>query len=204
MGPTTDCSSSTVTDSNVRSMPTTWIREHGVQYGADPSFVADLGIAAAVAGAVGATGSGISEVVTSFRPGVHRRRTVGTKNEIRWIDDSKATNPHAARAAAASYDRVILLAGGRNKDLDLSSIAPDSVRHVVAFGESALDVATGFDGPISVVGGLDEAVAAASQIATSGDTVLLAPGCASFDEFDSYAARGERFAVLVAEVEASK
>jgi UDP-N-acetylmuramoylalanine--D-glutamate ligase len=98
----------------------------------------------------------------------------------------------------------VLLAGGRNKDLDLSNIAPDSVRHVVAFGESASDVASGYDGPISVVDGLDAAVAAASQIATSGDTVLLAPGCASFDEFESYAARGDRFAELVAEVEASK
>jgi len=170
----------------------------------DPSFVADLGISAAVALAVGATDAGVAAVLRSFRSGAHRRRTVGTAHGIRWIDDSKATNPHAARAAAASYERVVLLAGGRNKDLDLSNIAPDSVRHVVAFGESASDVASGYDGPISVVDGLDAAVAAASQIATSGDTVLLAPGCASFDEFESYAARGDRFAELVAEVEASK
>ncbi len=170
----------------------------------DPSFVADLGISAAVAGAVGATDTGIEAVLSSFRPGAHRRRTVGRADGIQWIDDSKATNPHAARAAAASYERVVLLAGGRNKDLDLSDIAPDSVRHVVAFGESAPDVASGFDGPITIVGGLDEAVAVARRIATSGDTVLLAPGCASFDEFESYAARGDRFAELVAEVEVSK
>ena len=170
----------------------------------DPSFVADLGISAAVAAAVGATDTGIEAVLSSFRPGAHRRRTVGRADGIQWIDDSKATNPHAARAAAASYERVVLLAGGRNKDLDLSNIAPASVRHVVAFGESASDVASGFDGPITVVGGLDEAVAAAHRIAMSGDTVLLAPGCASFDEFESYSVRGERFAELVAEAEASK
>ena len=170
----------------------------------DPSFVADLGISAGIAGAVGATDAGISAVLKSFRPGEHRRRTVGERGGIHWIDDSKATNPHAARAAAASYESVVLLAGGRNKGLDLSDIAPASVRYVVAFGESAPEVATGFDGPISMVGGLDEAVAAASRVAVSGDTVLLAPGCASFDEFASYAARGDRFAELVAEVEASK
>ena len=171
---------------------------------ADPSFVADLGISAAIAGAVGATDAGIASVLASFRPGAHRRRVVGGKDGIRWIDDSKATNPHAARAAAAAYERVVLLAGGRNKDLDLSDIAPPSVHHVIAFGEAAPEVATGFDGPISVVGDLAGAVEAAGRIAESGDTVLLAPGCASFDEFESYAARGDRFAELVAEVEASK
>ena len=170
----------------------------------DPSFVSDLGIAATIAGSVGGTEAGISAVLGAFEPGAHRRRTVGTKGGIRWIDDSKATNPHAARAAAASYERVVLLAGGRNKDLDLADIAPGSVRHVVAFGEAAPEVATGFEGPITVVGGLEEAVAAAHRVARSGDTVLLAPGCASFDEFTSYAARGDRFAELVAGLEESK
>jgi len=170
----------------------------------DPSFVADLAIAAIVALSVGGTEAGIASVVGAFESGAHRRRTVGTKGGIRWIDDSKATNPHAARAAAASYESVVLLAGGRNKQLDLADIAPDSVHHVVAFGEAAPEVATAFDGPITVVGGLAEAVAAAHRVARRGDTVLLAPWCASFDEFDSYAARGDRFAELVGELEGSK
>jgi UDP-N-acetylmuramoylalanine--D-glutamate ligase len=170
----------------------------------DPSFVADLGIAAAIAASVGASLAGISVVLAGFTPGAHRRRTVGTKGGIVWIDDSKATNPHAARAAAAAYENVVLLAGGRNKNLDLSGLATDTVRHVVAFGEAGPDVADGVDVPVTVVATLAEAVSAANRIARSGDTVLLAPGCASFDEFESYAARGRRFAELVADVEASK
>lgn len=170
----------------------------------DPSFVADLGIAAAVAASVGAGVRGIAAVLADFTPGAHRRRTVGTQGGIRWVDDSKATNPHAARAAAAAFDSVVLLAGGRNKDLDLSDLTTDTVRHVVAFGEAGPDVAAGVYVPVTVVASLAEAVDAARRIARSGDTVLLAPGCASFDEFESYAARGERFAELVAEAEASK
>jgi UDP-N-acetylmuramoylalanine--D-glutamate ligase len=163
-----------------------------------------LGIAAAIAGSVGATHEGIAAVLAGFTPGAHRRRTVGTKDGIRWIDDSKATNPHAARAAAAAYENVVLLAGGRNKNLDLSNLAADSVQHVVAFGEAAPAVAAGVDVPVTVVATLADAVGAASRVARSGDTVLLAPGCASFDEFESYAARGDRFAELVADIEAPK
>ena len=147
----------------------------------DPSFVADLGIAAAIAASVGASVGGISAVLADFTPGAHRRTTVGTKDGIRWIDDSKA-----------------------NKDLDLSDITTDTVRHVVAFGEAGPDVAVGVDVPVTVVVSLADAVGAAHRIARSGDTVLLAPGCASFDEFESYAARGDHFAELVAEAEASK
>jgi UDP-N-acetylmuramoylalanine--D-glutamate ligase len=170
----------------------------------DPSYVADLGIAAAMARSVGARTDGIARVLASFAPGAHRRRMVGTKDGIAWIDDSKATNPHAARAAAAAYDNVVLLAGGRNKDLDLSTITTESVRHVIAFGEAATEVASGADVPVTVVATLEDAVGAARRVAQQGDTVLLAPGCASFDEFESYAARGDRFAELVADMEASK
>ncbi len=171
---------------------------------ADPSWVTDLGIAAVMAASVGATDAGIAAVLAGFTPGPHRRRTVGTSGGITWIDDSKATNPHAARAAAEAYDRVVLLAGGRNKDLDLSTIAPQSVRHVVAFGEAAPFIAAGIDTPVTVVDDLAAAVEVAGRISVSGDTVLLAPGCASFDEFESYAVRGERFAQLVAALEAAK
>lgn len=170
----------------------------------DPSWVTDLGIAAVMASCVGATDAGIATVLAGFTPGPHRRRTVGTGDGITWIDDSKATNPHAARAAAEAYPSVVLLAGGRNKDLDLSTIAPESVRHVVAFGEAAPSIAAGVGTPVTVAENLAEAVETAGRIAVSGDTVLLAPGCASFDEFDSYASRGDRFAELVAAVESAK
>ena len=170
----------------------------------DPSWAVDLGIAAVMASSVGATDAGITSALSGFTPGPHRRRTVGTGNGITWVDDSKATNPHAARAAAEAYSSVVLLAGGRNKDLDLSTIAPGSVRHVVAFGEAARSVAEGVGTPVTVVPDLAAAVEAARRIAVAGDTVLLAPGCASFDEFDSYAVRGDRFAELVAAAEATK
>lgn len=170
----------------------------------DPSWLTDLGIAAVIADSVGATDAGIATVLAGFSPGPHRRRTVGTGRGVTWIDDSKATNPHAARAAAEAYDSVVLLAGGRNKDLDLSTIAPETVRHVIAFGEAARSIDTGVSTPVTVVDDLASAVEAADRIAVAGDTVLLAPGCASFDEFDSYAVRGERFAELVASVEAVK
>ena len=170
----------------------------------DPSWLTDLGIAAVIAASVGATDAGIATVLAGFTPGAHRRRTVGTDRGITWIDDSKATNPHAARAAAEAYESVILLAGGRNKDLDLSTIAPESVRHVVAFGEAAPAIAAGVGAPVTVVDDLASAVGTAGRLAVTGDTVLLAPGCASFDEFDSYAVRGERFAELVAALEAAK
>lgn len=170
----------------------------------DPSWLTDLGMAAVIASLVGATDDGIAAVLAGFTPGPHRRRTVGSDRGITWIDDSKATNPHAARAAAEAYESVVLLAGGRNKDLDLSTIAPRTVRHVVAFGEAGPSIGAGVGTPVTVVDDLASAVEEAARIAVTGDTVLLAPGCASFDEFDSYAARGERFAELVAAVEAAK
>jgi len=170
----------------------------------DPSWVVDLAMAAVIAHAMGGTEEGIARVVASFSTGPHRRRIVGSANGITWIDDSKATNPHAARAAAGSYESVILLAGGRNKGLDLSTLAPDTVRHVIAFGEAGPSVAAAVTQPVTIVADMASAVQAADRIARNGDTVLLAPGCASFDEFASYAARGDRFAELVDRVEASK
>lgn len=170
----------------------------------DPSWLTDLGIAAVMASSVGATDDAIATVLAGFTPGSHRRRTVGIDGGITWIDDSKATNPHAARAAAEAYESVVLLAGGRNKDLDLSTIAPGSVRHVVAFGEAASSIAAVVTKPVTVVDDLASAVEAADRLAVAGDTVLLAPGCASFDEFESYAVRGERFAELVAAIEEAK
>jgi len=170
----------------------------------DPTWMVDLVMSAVIAGAVGATEEGIGSVLSSFHSGEHRRRVVARIDGVAWIDDSKATNPHAARAAASAYPSVILLAGGRNKNLDLSTVAPDTVRHVVAFGEAGPEVAGAVDRPVTVVPDLAGAVEAAARIARPGDTVLLAPGCASFDEFESYAARGDRFANLVEQTGAAK
>ena len=107
----------------------------------DPSFVVDLAAAAVLAEASGATVEGIGRSLSTFAPGAHSRAVVGTWGGITWIDDSKATNPHAARAAAASYEAVILIAGGRNKGLDLSGIVGPTVRHLVAYGEAGPEIA---------------------------------------------------------------
>jgi UDP-N-acetylmuramoylalanine--D-glutamate ligase len=124
---------------------------------------------------------------------------VGVWDGISWVDDSKATNPHAAAAAAAAYPSVVLIAGGRNKDLDLSPLAAvASVRHIIGIGEAAAELAAAVEAArYTGAADLEEAVAVADAIAVSGDTVLLAPGCASFDMFESYAHRGDEFARIV-------
>lgn len=166
----------------------------------DSSYRFDLVVAATLAEAAGADADGIESVASSFRPGRHRRELVGVIGEVAFVDDSKATNPHAAAAAVAEYDQVILLAGGRNKGLDLTPLVVlPGVRHLIAFGESANDIAAVATRPVEVAVDLADAFRLAVDLARPGDTVLLSPGCASFDEFDSYAARGDAFHDLVAE-----
>jgi len=91
----------------------------------------------------------------------------------------------------------VLIAGGRNKGLDLAELAQDRshIRAVVAIGEAGPDVAAAFDGlrPVRTAASMDEAVAAAAGLARDGDAVLLSPGCASFDWYGSYAERGDDF-----------
>ncbi len=162
----------------------------------DPSYAIDLVFAAVLALASGADERGIGQALAGFAPGPHRREVVGSWDGVTWIDDSKATNPHAARAAAAAYPSVVLIAGGRNKGLDLKGMVPATVRHLIAYGEAGTELAGTTDVSSTVVDAFDDAVAAAAGVAGSGDVVLLAPGCASFDQFTSYAERGDRFAEL--------
>ena len=162
----------------------------------DPSYAVDLGVSAVLAARVGATEAGITKAIAAFTPGPHRREVVGEWDGVTWVDDSKATNPHAARAAASSYESVVLIAGGRNKGLDLGDLVAPSVRRVVAYGEAGSDIASATHVVSVVVSSFDDAVAEAALAAKPGDVVLLAPGCASFDQFGSYGERGERFAAL--------
>ncbi len=164
----------------------------------DPVWQLDVAVAATLADAMGAAPGGIADVLGTFRPGVHRRTVVAVDHGVSWIDDSKATNPHAAVAAAGAYESVILIAGGRNKGLDLAPLVDvPSVRHVVAIGEAAPELAAAGGDRVTTVTDLAAAVDLAGALAKPGDTVLLAPGCASFDMFSSYAARGEAFTALV-------
>jgi UDP-N-acetylmuramoylalanine--D-glutamate ligase len=160
--------------------------------------------AAATATAAGASADAVASVLRSFRGLPHRITPVGEHGGVRWLDDSKATDPHAAVAAVRGFDSVVLVAGGRNKGLDLSVLAEESsrLRAVVAIGEAAPEVAGAFAGtdvPVTIAGSRDEAVAAARAAAHPGDVVLLSPGCASFDWYGSYGERGDDFARAVAE-----
>lgn len=162
----------------------------------DEAFTFDLTVAATLALHLGASIEGVAEVITGFTTGAHRRQVVGTWAGVTWVNDSKATNPHAAAAAVGAYESVVLIAGGRNKGLDLAPVfESDRLRHVVAIGETASDVSAlvGQD-RCSIAASMEEAVAIAAEIAESGDTVLLAPACASFDMFTDYVERGEVFA----------
>ncbi len=141
----------------------------------------------------------VAEALAGFTGPPHRIEPIGEFGGIRWFDDSKATTPHAASVAVRAFDRVVLIAGGRNKGLDLTPLAGDLDRvvGVVAIGEAAEEVAAVFAGrrPIRVATTMAEAVMAAAELARPGDVVLLSPGCASFDWYPDggYPARGADF-----------
>ncbi|HAS13258.1 MAG TPA: UDP-N-acetylmuramoyl-L-alanine--D-glutamate ligase [Acidimicrobiaceae bacterium] len=157
--------------------------------------------AAATAEAAGCPTDAIRQVLVGFGPLPHRVAPVATVDGTTYYDDSKATVPHATLAAVRGFDSVVLIAGGRNKGLDLGTLAEgvDHVRAVVAIGEAAPEIAAAFDElrPVEVAGSMPEAVAAAARLAQPGDAVLLSPACASFDWYASYAARGDDFAAAV-------
>ncbi|MPZ86807.1 MAG: UDP-N-acetylmuramoyl-L-alanine--D-glutamate ligase [Nitriliruptorales bacterium] len=163
-------------------------------------------VCAAVTAAVaaGADPDALGVPLRAFRPGTHRLQRVATINDVAYVDDSKATNPHAAAAALASYPSVVWIAGGLNKGLSfdgLASLLPGRVRATVTIGSSGpalAAVARGAGIPVVEAGILDEAVRASAELARPGDTVLLAPACASMDQFTDYAARGRAFAQAVA------
>jgi UDP-N-acetylmuramoylalanine--D-glutamate ligase len=162
--------------------------------------------AAAAASEVGATADGIARALRAYPRLHHRVARVGNAGGVQYYDDSKATNPHATLSAVRGFEsrdgRVVLIAGGRNKGLDLSelrALAP-SMRGVVAIGEAADEVEGAFTGvvPVARAESMREAVVAAARRAQPGDVVLLSPACASFDWYPSYAARGDDFAREVA------
>ncbi|HUG74177.1 MAG TPA: UDP-N-acetylmuramoyl-L-alanine--D-glutamate ligase [Acidimicrobiia bacterium] len=165
----------------------------------DDVFLVDLAAAAALALHLGATADGIAGAARAYRPGRHRRQLIGEWAGVRWVDDSKATNPHAALASIRSFDSVVLIAGGRAKGLDLTPLAAEpGVRQLIGIGEAGTAlVAASRGGRIAV--DMAEAVRIAAEVAEPGDTVLLAPGAASFDMFASYAERGDAFARLAVE-----
>jgi UDP-N-acetylmuramoylalanine--D-glutamate ligase len=158
----------------------------------------DAAAAAAVALTFGVEPAAVTAGLSSFRPGPHRGEVVASVERVRFIDNSKATNVHAAAAAIDVAGSVVLIAGGRAKGADLSPLRDHAggVRAVIAIGEAARDVVEVFDGlaPASIADSIEDAVRDAFAAARPGDAVLLAPACASWDQFRSYSERGDRFA----------
>jgi len=148
-----------------------------------------------------ATVDGVAAALATFAGPHHRIERVGDAGGVTYYDDSKATTPHAALTAIRSFEHVVLVAGGHNKGLDLTAMAgaPERMRAVVAIGEAAPEVAAAFAGicPVATATTMDDAVATARRAAVAGDTVLLSPGCASFDWYAGYAERGDDFARAV-------
>ncbi|MEY3617534.1 MAG: hypothetical protein RL726_232, partial [Actinomycetota bacterium] len=143
----------------------------------------------------------VSAALQSYEAPHHRIEFVAEVGGVRWFDDSKATTPHAALTAIAGFENVVLVAGGRNKGLDLGDLANgmSRIKAVVAIGESAEEIERIFSAHRTVLRASDmaEAVAHAASLAKSGDTVLLSPACASFDWYGGYQERGDDFARCV-------
>ena len=163
--------------------------------------VEDAVAAAGAALEYGVETNAVARAIKGFRPLAHRLQVVAESDGVTYIDDSKATNPHATLAAVSGLSDVILIAGGRSKGMDLSELARTvpPVRAVVALGEAAEEVARVFGPLVNVERAVDmqDAVKRARRLADRRGSVLLSPGCASLDMYESYAARGEAFATAV-------
>jgi len=152
--------------------------------------------------AAGADFSRVAEAIRSFSPMAHRLSTVAEIDGVTYVDDSKATNPTAAIAALHAFERpVILIAGGRSKNTDFTELAhaiDERAKAAVLIGEAAPDLAAHLhESVVKRASSMDEAVAAAREIAVAGDVVLLSPACASFDMFSSAEDRGRQFSAAV-------
>ena len=175
-----------------------------------PHNVENALAAAALARAYGVHPGAVRDGLRAFRPEAHRITFVRTVGGVDYVDDSKATNPHAAAASLAAYPAVVWVAGGLAKGADFDDVvqrARGRLRAVVLLGRDRAVVAAALtrhapEVPVVEVGStdtgvMDEVVRAAGRLARAGDTVLLAPACASMDLFSDYAARGDAFAAAV-------
>ena len=166
-------------------------------------------IAAAYAAArcLGLTSNHIATALPTFPGLAHRAESLAVINGVEYVNDSKATNAEAAARALATFDDIYWIAGGRGKDGGYAALDPflNHVRHAYLIGEAAPDLAAAFAGKVETTrsGTLGSAVAAATQAAQRAGgrpVVLLSPACASFDQFPDYAARGDAFRALVADL----
>ena len=183
-----------------------------------PHNVSNALAAAALARSIDIPHETIQKALQEFRPGRHRIETVFESDSISWVDDSKATNPHAAAASLMSHLSVVWIAGGLAKGADMNAMVErckGRIKAAILIGSDRkliADALTKFapdipqfliDAPADYTNGgqsnglMEAVVKAALTCATAGDTVLMAPACASMDQFISYADRGDRFAAAV-------
>ena len=179
-----------------------------------PHNVSNALAAAGLARTLGITHEAIGKALSEFTLGRHRIEVVAEKNGITWIDDSKATNPHAATASILSALSVIWIAGGLAKGADINAVvarAHPRIKAAILIGTDrdlftaalaahaphvqivAIDPPHDYQRGGSSNSFMEAIVTAAQALAAQGDTVLLAPSCASMDQFVSYADRGDRF-----------
>ncbi len=175
-----------------------------------PHLVANALAAAALARAHGVPAAAVGAGLRGFVPEPHRIADLGRVRGVRWVDDSKATNPHAAQASLAAYEHVVWVAGGLLKGAEVDDLvagAADRLRGVVLLGRDRARIADALarhapDVPVLDVGrtdtgAMDAVVDQALSLAREGDVVLLAPAAASMDMFTDYGARGDAFAEAV-------
>jgi UDP-N-acetylmuramoylalanine--D-glutamate ligase len=171
-----------------------------------PHNVSNALAAAGLARAAGEELSDIRTAIKNFRPGRHRIEVVLEKNGISWVNDSKATNPHAALASILACNSAIWIAGGLAKGasmVELVERAKSRIKHALLIGTDRELIATELrkhNVPFEMIDDSDvmaKVISRAKEIASEGDTVLLAPACASMDQFKSYADRGEQFVAQV-------
>ncbi|GAB3113971.1 UDP-N-acetylmuramoyl-L-alanine--D-glutamate ligase [Streptomyces calidiresistens] len=177
---------------------------------AAPHNVANALAAAALALAYGVEPRAVRDGLRAFRPDAHRISTVTRRAGVEWVDDSKATNPHAAAASLAAYDPIVWIAGGLAKGATFDDLVRDAaprLRAVILLGAERALIADALrrhapDVPVvdlerTDTGAMARAVREADRLARPGDTVLLAPACASMDMFTHYMERGDAFAEAV-------
>jgi len=166
--------------------------------------------AAALALAHGVAAGAVRDGLAGYQPEPHRNALVATVNGVAYVDDSKATNPHAALASLTAYPRIVWVAGGQLKGVDIDDLVKsvaDRLAGAVLLGidrDQIADALARHAPRLRVIdvdstddGAMGEVVRAAAGLAQPGDTVLLAPAAASKDMFVSYAHRGDAFAAAV-------
>lgn len=179
---------------------------------------ANAAAAAALARAFGVEPEAVAKGLSGYDAGDHRIQAVARRDDVLWINDSKATNPHAANASLGAFSSVVWIAGGLSKGVDYNELVSSNAtrlkavvligtdtaglrealqRHVPQVPVIAADVRETEEAAVAGAGAgwsvMAAAVKAAAEIAAPGDTVLMAPAAASMDQFTSYAQRGEAF-----------